>query len=163
MRTTPDPLPPLETGARQWLCIGLGLLFVGLGAAGTVLPLVPTTPFLLLASYFFVRSSPRLTRWLYNSRLWGPLLRDWRTKRAVSRRVKITAIAVLLVSVAVSLWLAQPSWPVLIAFLVLVGIGLTVILRLPTLPTASTASASPRLELAQQTGREDPRDGQHHG
>ncbi|MCS6976013.1 MAG: YbaN family protein [Gemmatales bacterium] len=139
MSLGPDPI---LSGPRQWLCIGLGLLFVGLGAAGTVLPLVPTTPFLLLASYFFVRSSPRLTRWLHSSRLWGPMLHTWRTRRAVSRRVKFTAVVVLLVSVAVSLWLARPSWPILIVFLVLVAIGLTVVLRLPTLPSSSVEAAS---------------------
>jgi uncharacterized membrane protein YbaN (DUF454 family) len=137
MSFAPDPMPPLESGPRQWLCVGLGLFFVGLAAAGAVLPLLPTTPFLLLASYFFVRSSPRLTRWLHNSRVWGPMLHTWRTRRAVSRRVKFTAIVVLLISVAISLGLARPSWPVLVVFLVLVAIGLTVILRLPTLPRTS--------------------------
>lgn len=141
MSFAPDPMPPLESGPRQWLCVGLGLFFVGLAAAGAVLPLLPTTPFLLLASYFFVRSSRRLTRWLYNSRLWGPMLHTWRTRRAVSLRVKITAIFVLLISVGLSLYLTRPSWPVLLVFLVLVAIGLTVVVRLPTLPRASVTDA----------------------
>ncbi len=137
MSFAPAPIPPLESGPRQWLCIGLGLFFVGLAAAGAVLPLLPTTPFLLLASYFFVRSSPRLTRWLHNSRLWGPMLHTWRTRRAVSLHVKITAVVVLLISVGLSLYLTRPSWPVLVMFLLLVAVGLTVILRLPTLPQTS--------------------------
>jgi len=134
MTPTGSPLPPVVSGPQQWLWIGLGMFFVGLGALGAFLPLLPTTPFLLLASYFFVRSSPRLTRWLHRSRLFGPMLRDWQMKRAVSGRVKATAIVVLVASVAASIYLTQLTWPWLVAFLVLALIGLYVVLRLPTLP-----------------------------
>ena len=59
----------------------VGILFVVLGAIGAVLPLLPTTPFVLVAAWCFARSSPRLHRWLLESRLFGPMLRDWEENR----------------------------------------------------------------------------------
>src|SRR5262245_11916648 len=106
-------------GPRRWLHIGLGLLFVGLAALGAVLPILPTTPFLILASACFVRSSPRLNAWLLHTRLFGPMLRDWQHHRRVSRRVKHLAIALIVVVVALSAWLGDFAWPWLVALIVL--------------------------------------------
>ncbi|MCI0683139.1 MAG: YbaN family protein [Gemmataceae bacterium] len=119
--------------------IGLGLLFVGLAALGTVLPLLPTTPFLILASACFVRSAPRLNAWLLRTRLFGPLLRDWQHHRRVSRRVKHLAIVLIVLFVGLSAWLGDFSWPWLVALIVLALIGLAVVIRLPEKP-------EPRLE-----------------
>ena len=74
-----------------WLVVG-GLA-VALAAAGVVLPLLPTTPFLLVAAFAFARSSPRLHAWLMTHRLFGPLIDNWRRYGAISRRAKIAAIA----------------------------------------------------------------------
>ena len=67
-----------------WLA--LGCLFVGLGMIGAVLPLMPTTIFLILATGCFARSSPRLEAWLLNHPRFGPTLRDWRERGAILRR-----------------------------------------------------------------------------
>jgi uncharacterized protein len=72
-----------------WLCAG-GVA-MALAVAGAVLPLLPTTPFLLLAAYCFARSSPRLHDWLLGHRAFGPLIRDWRDRGAISRRAKRAA------------------------------------------------------------------------
>ena len=82
-----------------------GLVAVGLGAAGVVLPLLPTTPFMLVAAFCFARSSPRLHRWLMEHRLFGPAIVNWRRHGAIDRRSKILAtgfcaVALLLSSVA---------------------------------------------------------------
>lgn len=66
------------------LYAALGCLMVVLGAIGAVLPLMPTTVFLILAAWFFARSSPRLEGWLLNHPLLGPPLRDWRENGAIS-------------------------------------------------------------------------------
>lgn len=129
----PDREPTIH-GPRRWLNIVLGLLFVGLAALGVVLPLLPTTPFLILASACFVRSSPRLNAWLLRTRLFGPLLRDWQQHRCVSRRVKHLAVALILVFVALSAWLGDFSWPWMVALIVLALIGLGVVMRLPERP-----------------------------
>lgn len=91
---------------RVWLA--LALVFIGLGSAGAVLPLVPTTPFLLLAAYCASRSSPQLHAWLYSHPRFGPLLRDWRDHGAIRPRVKITALLLLAASWLV-MWLTVPS------------------------------------------------------
>jgi uncharacterized membrane protein YbaN (DUF454 family) len=72
-----------------WLA--LGLLLVSIGFAGIVVPLLPTTDFLLLALPCFARSSPRLEAWLLNHPRFGPGLRAWRQERAVPRPAKIAA------------------------------------------------------------------------
>lgn len=77
------------------LWLGLGLIAVGLGIAGTVLPLVPTTPLLLVAAYAFARSSPRLHGWLTSHPQFGPLIDDWRRHRAIGRRSKRLAVGVM--------------------------------------------------------------------
>lgn len=81
---------------RAWLA--LALLFIGLGSVGVVLPLLPTTPFLLLAAMCASRSSPALHAWLYSHPRFGPLLRDWRDHRAIRPRAKITALVVIALS-----------------------------------------------------------------
>ncbi len=111
--------------------LGLGLFFVGLGILGALLPLIPTTPFILLASYFFARSSPRMNQWLRTSRLFGPLIRDWQEKGGVRLSVKFTAIVVIPVVIGTSAYFGQLSFP-LLTLLVLLGlIGLIVVIRLP--------------------------------
>lgn len=79
---------------RAWQ--GLAVACVGLGGLGAVLPLVPTTPFLLLAAWAASRSSPELHEWLYGHPRYGPVLRDWRDHRALRPRVK--CLALLLIS-----------------------------------------------------------------
>jgi uncharacterized membrane protein YbaN (DUF454 family) len=71
-----------------WSCIGLG-------AAGVVLPLLPTTPFLLVAAWAAPRGSPRLWAWLHDHSHFGPLLRAWRDHGAVPRRAKWLTLGLL--------------------------------------------------------------------
>ena len=66
----------------------LGFLFVGLGLIGIFLPILPTTPFLLLASFFFARSSPRFDHWLQNTPWLGDYVRHYKQKSGVTLRTK---------------------------------------------------------------------------
>ncbi len=77
--------------------ISLGFLFVALGGAGLVLPVMPTTPFLLVAAACFARSSPRFHGWLLNLRLFGPLIKNWQETRSLPRKTKLLAIATIVV------------------------------------------------------------------
>lgn len=75
----------------RWLWITLGVTCVGIGVAGAVLPLIPTTPLLLLAAFCFARSSQRLHDWLVSHPTLGPPIMDWRRDRAIRRPAKVLA------------------------------------------------------------------------
>lgn len=80
-----------------------GLLATGLGVAGIVLPLVPATPFLLIAAYAFSRSSPRLHEWLVTHPSLGPPINEWREYGAINRRAKSLAMALMLATLLFSI------------------------------------------------------------
>lgn len=73
-----------------WFAVGIAAL--GLGAVGVVLPLLPTTPFVLLAAFAFARSSDRWHVWLRRHKVFGPIIGDWRRHGAISRRAKILGV-----------------------------------------------------------------------
>ncbi len=79
-------------GGRRCLYLALAGAFFALACIGVLLPGLPTTPFLLLTSYFLIRSSPSLNRRLMQSKLFGPLLRDWHRHRALKPRVKTVSL-----------------------------------------------------------------------
>ena len=86
-----------------WICVALGLL-------GAFLPLLPTTPFLLLASACFMRGSPRLNHWLLNHPKFGPILTNWHQHGAVSKHVKRRANVMIVASFALSIYLVPLLW-----------------------------------------------------
>lgn len=88
----------------------VGWLSVGLALAGSVLPLLPTVPFLLLAAACFSRASPRFHDWLLGHPRLGPPIAQWRDHRAISRRAKRLAVLSILASFGISLALGVPYW-----------------------------------------------------
>lgn len=106
----PEPLE-IVRGPLRLLLLGLGWLCVALGMVGAVLPLLPTTPFLLLAAWAFARTSRRFHDWLYDHRHFGPVLRQWRDHRVIPPKAKIIAIAAMSASLAWVLFLTRnPVW-----------------------------------------------------
>ncbi len=103
--------------------IFLGTMAVVLGAMGIFLPLLPTTPFLLLAAYFYVRSSKRLYRWLINHRVFGIYIYSYITHKAIDIKTKVGMITLLWVSLGFSMWIMKTAW--ISGLLVLVGCGVT--------------------------------------
>ena len=96
---------------QRGLLLAAGLVFLLLAAIGLALPLVPTTPFLLLAAACFARSSERLHRWLLASPAFGPILRDWEQRGAVRLHVKVVATLLLAILVAVPVATQDfPDW-----------------------------------------------------
>ena len=93
-----------------WLVAGL--MFTGFAFIGVVLPLIPTTPFLLLAAFCFARSSDRFHRWLYEHKLFGPLLTNWNKYGAISRRAKISAGVCLATAPVISFLIGAPLWTI---------------------------------------------------
>jgi uncharacterized protein len=78
------------------LLLAAGLLCLAIGAVGLFLPLLPTTPFLLLAAACFSRSSRRMHAWLLGNRIFGPILRDWAERGAIAPRIKWLASVLML-------------------------------------------------------------------
>ena len=78
------------------LYLAVGWLSLGLGVAGIFLPLLPTTPFLLLTAFCFSRGSPTLHRWLLRQPQIGPAIRDWEEKKVVPVRAKVVATVLLI-------------------------------------------------------------------
>jgi len=76
---------------------------LALGGLGVVLPLLPTTPFVILAAFCFARSSPAFHARLLNSPTFGPAIRDWRDNRAISRRGKTAAVGAMLLAILISI------------------------------------------------------------
>ena len=92
----------------RYLWAMLGLVCVGVGLIGVVLPILPTVPFMLLAAFFFARSSERLHNWLITHPTFGPPIVDWQSNGAISPRFKrIATVSILLVFV-ISLLLDLP-------------------------------------------------------
>jgi uncharacterized membrane protein YbaN (DUF454 family) len=85
------------SGIHRPILIAFGLLFVGLAGLGIFLPVLPTTPLLLLALACFARSSERLHGWLLSHRIFGPFLKHWHETRSMPRRAKIAAVASIVV------------------------------------------------------------------
>ena len=94
----------------KYLWISLGWLFVGLGVIGIALPLLPTTPFLLLAALCFSRGSEKIHQWLLNHPTFGPPILDWQNKRAISRRSKVVASVAMLLRLGITQRVGGPLW-----------------------------------------------------
>jgi uncharacterized membrane protein YbaN (DUF454 family) len=113
-----DPAEPANPphgalGRRRWLralWLAAGALMLGIGIIGIFLPLLPTTPFVLVAALCFARGDARVERWLLEHRLFGPMVRQWREHRAVSLRAKQIATVSMAVGCAIGAWLVPLPW-----------------------------------------------------
>lgn len=121
------------------LLVVVGTIFVGLAAIGVVLPLLPTTPFLLVAAACYARGSDRFSNWLLGNRLFGKALGDYREGKGLPPRVKIWAIALLWTTIGLS---AAFGTDVLAVRLVVLAIALGVTIHLLTIPTSSRSRES---------------------
>jgi hypothetical protein len=119
---------------RRGVLVAVGVVSVGLGVIGVVVPVLPTTPFLLLAAACFLRSSERLHRWLLGNQVFGEYLRRYRNGEGLPLVSKVATLVLLWATLAVSAFAAVPSrlWWLRI-ILLLVGVGVTVhVLRIKT-------------------------------
>ena len=119
-------------GARlAWLVVGLVSLV--LGALGVALPLLPTTPFILVAAIAFARSSDRLHDWLVNHNVFGALIENWRRHGAISRRAKTVGVASMVALPIISLAMSAPA-PMIVLQIVVLGAAALFVLSRPTPP-----------------------------
>lgn len=128
---------------KKRLLIAGGTLSLALGILGMFVPVLPTTPFLLLTAYCYLRSSGRLYDWLMNHRIFGNYLKNYLEYHAISVRAKAVSLIGLWASLTVSFILV--ALPVVRVILVVVGAGVTAhILTLKTLPARAKPSAGKR-------------------
>ncbi len=136
-RTAPPRAAPMTVGAplprrpQRPLFFVLGVLCFALGVLGAFIPLLPTTPFLLLAAACWARSSPRFHDWLLAHRVFGPTLRSWSAHRALPPGVKLKAIVLLVVVLGCSAWFGDfhpvSRW-------IIAGVGVALVVFLARLP-----------------------------
>jgi uncharacterized protein len=110
----------------------LGTISFAIACIGVVLPLLPTTPFLLLAIACYLRSSKRMYNWLLNHKLFGQYIKNYLEGKGMSLRAKVISLAFLWTIIAYS---ALFVMPMLIAQVILLVVALAVTLHLTILPT----------------------------
>lgn len=110
----------------------LGFLFLALGVLGVALPVLPSTPFILVAAWLFARSSERWHKLLLESELFGPIIRNWEQNRCISGRTKAVAIGSMLIAGGASIGFALEDPRLRIATGVFMAIGCATILSLRT-------------------------------
>ncbi len=112
---------------RRLIYLGVGWLGLGMAVAGVILPILPTTPLLLVAVWAFGKSSPELAEKIRNHRVFGPPVRDWQDHGVISTTAKLLAITVMTLMGA-WLWFfgSLPVWATLLIIAVMVGAGVFV-------------------------------------
>ncbi len=114
---------------KQSLWLLVGLISLVLGLIGVPLPLLPTTPFLLLAAFAFAKSSPRLHAWLMNHPRWGKVIKNWHDGGRIDRRSKILAVGFMLLMPPLSWLLNAPMWAIGLQMVVLVCVATFILTR----------------------------------
>lgn len=121
---------PHDSRLIRLTCLVAGFIALALGLAGIVLPVLPTTPFVLLAAACFAKSSVRFHDTLLSHRIAGPVIREWQTHRAMPARAKRAAYVLMLLSFGTSILFVESLWHRLM--LAILGLSLAIFLwRIP--------------------------------
>jgi len=120
----PQALAVPLSALLRWVYLVLALLFLLLGVIGIFLPVLPTTPFILLSAWAAARSSPRLLAWLEEHTAFGPMIRDWRRGGVVRRRAKWMATGVMSASGIYLLLSSHPRWAAGLAIACMTAVAL---------------------------------------
>jgi uncharacterized membrane protein YbaN (DUF454 family) len=113
--------------------VTVGLASLALGAIGIFVPLLPTTPLVLVAAFCFANSSERLHQWLLDHNVFGPLIDNWRRYGAISRNAKIVSVVSMVAILVISWLLEVATWIIAVQAAVL-GCSAAFILTRPTSP-----------------------------
>lgn len=126
------PVPPRVDGLHRFVWLGFGWFFFGVGLLGAFLPVLPTTPFMILALWAFSNSSERLRHWLYTHRIFGPSLQRWHEHRVIPAGAKLASTGAMGASFAYLYFLSGLAWPWLAITAALMAYGAFYILTKPS-------------------------------
>jgi uncharacterized protein len=130
-------------GPKRIILLALGWLFLALGFLGVALPVLPTTPFLILALWAFSQSSRRMHDWLSGHRRFGPILREWREHRVIPLHAKLLAWTAMTASLAYAILVSRAPWPLIAAMASLMVIGATYVATKPSRRPARREEGKP--------------------
>jgi len=119
----------MNTNSQRYIFLAIGWFFTGLGFLGVMLPLLPTTPFLLVAVWAFSKSSPKLRRWLFNHPRFGHHLRNWFDQGAISRQAKIVSVSFMALSVGFSLLVSENLYVIVSLAVIMVATATFILTR----------------------------------
>lgn len=106
----------------------LGFTSLILGIIGIALPILPTTPFLLLSSYLFLKSSERLYNWLLNNKILGKYIKDFQIEKSIPLKVKISSISLLWITISTSaIFFIHIIWLKLLLFAIAIGVSIHIL------------------------------------
>ena len=125
-------LPLARSLVGRVFLVVLGLVFLGIGILGYIVPGLPGTVFLLIAAWLFSMSHPRLYRWMMTNRWFGHTLSDYRAGRGIPRRIKVIAVSAIAISVTASVLFALESGWLQAGLVALGGYGIYFVLSRPT-------------------------------
>ncbi len=124
----------MHSKTKKIILMAVGWFFVIVGAIGIVVPVLPTTPFLLISLWAFSQSSDRFHAWLFNHRIFGPPLQAWEQHGIIPMRAKTIALLTMAVSAILVISLTETPWYGIIGMLLLMSIGAIFILSRPSKP-----------------------------
>ncbi len=113
------------------LFVVAGTIFLGLGAIGIFLPVLPTTPFLLLAAACYLRGSERMHQWLLNNRWFGSYIRNYHDGKGISAKAKIFSISTLWITILLSAYLIHMAHVQILLFIIAIAVSMHLIM-IPT-------------------------------
>lgn len=125
-------MPPFVSGPRRWVYLAIGWGSFGLGVIGVFLPVLPTTPFMIIALWAFSNSSLKLRNWLYTHRIFGRPLQRWNEHRVIPPFAKISSLGAMTVSLSYLAFFTDTKWPILMVTGLIMAVGAGYVLTKPS-------------------------------
>ncbi len=135
-----------KPACRRYFWSGIGWISLALGFLGILLPLLPTTPFVLLSLFAFSKSYPSMRRWILHHPLLGPPVLRWKERRCIERKTRRWAFVSLAASFSISFWFSWETPWLCVLLAVILATLTTLLLRLPVDPTEKPPLAPGQLE-----------------